>query len=94
MGMTRITTHILDTAKGRPAAGMLVHLERRDSPGEWRLLVSTRTDGNGRCDQLQPEGGAALTAGLYRLSFDTSGYFARHEIETLYPIIQITFSVR
>jgi 5-hydroxyisourate hydrolase len=94
MGMTRITTHVLDTAKGKPAGGMLVHLERRESPGEWRLLVSTRADGDGRCNKLEPETGGALTAGLYRLSFDTAGYFARQEIETLYPIIQITFSVR
>jgi 5-hydroxyisourate hydrolase len=91
--MTRITTHVLDTARGGPAKGMLVHLERRESPGEWRLLVSARTDGNGRCSELQPESGD-LTAGLYRLSFDTSGYFAAQEVETLYPIVQVTFSVR
>jgi 5-hydroxyisourate hydrolase len=92
--MTRITTHVLDTGRGKPAGNMLVHLERRESPGEWRLLLSARTDGDGRCNKLESEAGNGWAAGLYRLSFDTAGYFARHEIETLYPIVQITFSVR
>jgi len=94
MAITRITTHVLDVARGKPAGNMLVHLERRESPGEWRLLASARTDGDGRCNKLEPENGADLLAGLYRISFDTAGYFARLEIATLYPIVQVTFSVR
>jgi 5-hydroxyisourate hydrolase len=93
VGIMRITTHVLDTTKGGPAKGMLVHLERRESPGEWRLLASGLTDPDGRCSRLQPESGA-VTAGLYRLSFDTAGYFAAQGVETLYPIVQVTFSVR
>ncbi|MGD0957974.1 MAG: hydroxyisourate hydrolase [Candidatus Acidiferrales bacterium] len=91
--MKRISTHVLDTARGVPARGVVVHLERQDAPGNWRLLASGRTDDDGRCSQLLPEN-AALTAGLYRLGFDTAGYYAAQGVEGLYPIVQITFAVR
>ncbi len=91
--MNRISTHVLDTAKGTPASGVPVRLDRRDSTGEWSSLGSGQTDQEGRCGQLLPEG-ATLHEGLYRVAFDTAGYFAASNQEGLYPVVEITFRVR
>ena len=60
--MKRISTHILDLALGKPAGDVAVRLERHE-PSGWRLLASQRTDRDGRCSQLLPEG-EDLSAGL------------------------------
>jgi 5-hydroxyisourate hydrolase len=91
--MERISTHVLDIAQGKPANDMPVRLERRESAGEWTLLNSSHTDGDGRCSQLLPEN-EVLRAGLYRLAFDTASYHLAQNAEGLYPIVQITFLVR
>jgi 5-hydroxyisourate hydrolase len=91
--MNSISTHILDIARGVPAKNVPVQLERQETPGNWRPLVSGRTDRDGRCSDLLPEG-AALLAGLYRLTFDTASYYAAEKIEGLYPVVQVTFAVR
>jgi 5-hydroxyisourate hydrolase len=90
--MNRISTHILDLGLGKPAAGVAVSLEIQDSAAHWRQISCTQTDQDGRCGQLLSE--ANLTAGTYRLHFDTGAYFAAHNIETLYPFVEITFRVR
>lgn len=89
----RISTHVIDIAIGRPAKDMAVRLERSDSAGNWELLSSCRTDQDGRCSQLLPES-EALTAGTYRLCFDTENYFAAHKLQGLYPEVDIVFNVR
>lgn len=91
--MIRISTHILDIAQGRPAWDVPVRLERRDASGIWRLLGAARTDQDGRCTQLLPEK-EALTPGHYRLGFETATYFAARKLDGLYPLIEITFTVR
>jgi 5-hydroxyisourate hydrolase len=91
--MNRVSTHILDTTRGKPANGVLVRLERRASGGEWVVLGSSSTDGEGRCPQLLPEG-EALRAGLYRLAFDTESYYFVQKTEGFYPVVEITFQVK
>lgn len=90
--MKRISTHILDLARGKPASGVAVQLEMQESTGTWRLLNSASTDHDGRCAQLLASD--ELEPGLYRLRFATDAYFAALRVETLYPSIQITFQVR
>jgi len=90
--MKRISTHVLDTAQGQPARGVAVRLERREISGDWVPLSSARTDADGRCAQLLPEGDP-LRAGLYRLSFDTASYHHAQKVEGLYPVVEITFQV-
>jgi 5-hydroxyisourate hydrolase len=68
--MGRLTTHVLDTARGRPAAGVAIELVRA---GE--TLVRARTNEDGRTDAPLLEGGA-LAVGEYELLFDLGGYFA------------------
>ena len=91
--MKRISTHILDLARGKPAPDVTVRLERQEDSGGWHLLASTSTDHDGRCGQLLPET-EDLSEGLYRLAFDTASYYASQKTETLYPVIEITFRVR
>jgi len=91
-GMSRISTHILDLARGRPAAGIAVQLEIEDASGNWRTLHSMHTDDDGRCAHLLAN--AELSPGVYRLRFETGGYFAKQNLESLYPFVEVTFRVR
>jgi 5-hydroxyisourate hydrolase len=91
--MSRISTHVLDTAKGTPAPGVPVRLEFQDSYGKWSLLGSAKTDQDGRCAQLLPEN-KTLAEGVYRLAFDTASYFAACGVDGLYPAVEILFRIR
>ena len=89
--MSPITTHILDLAHGRPAAGVTVELEARTND-EWQRVGRSATDLDGRVrDLMAPE---ALRAGIYRLTFDTEAYWRQHGVETFYPLVTVTFTVR
>ena len=69
--MSGLTTHILDTAAGRPAAGVVVRVSAHRG-GEVVLLGETRTDADGRARLVE---GADLVAGGYRLAFAVADYF-------------------
>jgi 5-hydroxyisourate hydrolase len=71
----RLTTHVLDTAGGRPAAGMSIALWRLDAEGGRVLLKEVRTNNDGRTDQPMLDEGE-LTAGMYELVFSVGEYFA------------------
>ncbi len=76
--MGRLTTHVLDTAGGLPAAGMSVRLYR---VGESRQeLVATETNDDGRCDAPLLDG-AAMQAGTYELEFEAGAYFAARGVD-------------
>ena len=72
---------------------MPVRLETREEAGNWALLLSAHTDQDGRCAQLLPDE-SVLSAGLFRLAFDTESYFSAAKITALYPLIEVTFQVR
>ncbi len=91
--MKHISTHILDMVQGSPAQDVPVRLEKQNAPGDWRLLISVRTDREGRCAQLLPEG-EELSAGVYRLIFDTRSYYAAQNVDTMYPVVEVTFQAR
>ena len=80
---------MLDTALGRPAAGVAVSLERRDD-ATWVRVGGGETDGDGRVRSLLPDDLTA-PAGTYRLVFDTGAYFRRLGVETFYPSVAVTF---
>ena len=89
--MRGITTHVLDTARGRPAAGVPVRLERRIAgPEGWVQIGQAETDADGRATGLMAAA-AALEPGVYRLTFDTRRYFEAHAIRALYPEVVIVF---
>lgn len=88
--MSAITTHVLDTAAGRPARNVAVTLEQLDAADAWRLIAEGRTDDNGRIgDLLAPE--RPFEAGTYRLRFDVGAYFAAQDRDTFYPYAEIVF---
>lgn len=89
--MSGITTHILDTALGQPAAGVSVTLSRQVDDGDWEQLGSGRSNADGRVTNLLP--GAAPGTGSYRLSFEVAEYFQASGRATFYPIVVIVFSV-
>jgi 5-hydroxyisourate hydrolase len=86
--MIRITTHVLDTSVGRPAAGMAVRLERSDSRAP---LATAATDGDGRVREWLADG---VAAGRYRLVFETGAWFRAAGKEALYPEVVIEFEAR
>jgi 5-hydroxyisourate hydrolase len=88
--MSAITTHVLDTSRGRPAAGLRVELQMR-SGADWELIGVGVTDANGRCATLMDEG--KLQAGGYRLLFDVGTYFKMQQTETFYSEIPIVFEI-
>jgi 5-hydroxyisourate hydrolase len=70
--MGRITTHVLDTAAGRPAAGLKVILSRLDRTAE--AVTEAVTNADGRCDKPLLEG-AAFAPGRYEIVFHVGDYF-------------------
>jgi 5-hydroxyisourate hydrolase len=87
--MSAVTTHVLDASRGTPAAGITVRLEQIDGAG-WTAIAEATTDADGRIRDLGPD---RLTAGDYRLTFETSAYFADRGVETFYPQVQIAFRI-
>jgi len=78
-----ITTHVLDTAQGRPASGVPVRLEVRELSG-WTLVGEGQTDADGRLKTLVK---GKLAAGTYRLTFDTRSR------STFFPEVAILFEI-
>jgi 5-hydroxyisourate hydrolase len=87
-----ITTHVLDTARGRPAAGVRVTLERAEL-GAWSIVGAGATDADGRLRTLVPDG-APGAAGTYRIRFDTGAYFEATGQSGFYPYVEVIFEVR
>ena len=84
--MSIVTTHVLDSALGRPAPGVGVRLESADGAE----IATGRTDADGRIGDLGPD---ALAAGTYRLVFDTGGYFAVTGQPVFYPEVVVAFAI-
>ena len=90
--MSGITTHVLDTARGRPAAGVPVTLEVKLDDG-WRVVGRGATDADGRSRDLLP-GDYQLTEGDYRLTFDAGAYLSASGAEGFYTEVVVSFVVR
>ena len=90
--MSRITTHVLDTSTGKPAAGVQVLLETRGTDMRWAEVSCSTTDADGRCrDLLGPN--VKLEARDYRLRFFVKPYFAARNIATFYPQVDVAFTI-
>jgi 5-hydroxyisourate hydrolase len=88
--MTTISTHVLDTARGRPAVGVRVALEARAGDG-WQRVGGGVTDRDGRVPDLTA--GGALAAGVHRLTFATGDWFAAAGTAGFYPQVGVEFLV-
>ena len=90
--MAAITTHVLDTSRGCPAAGVRVALEQVNVDEQWRIVGDGVTDGNGRLNTLLPAS-TDLAPGVYRLLFDTRAYFQEHGVRAFFPHVIVTFEI-
>ena len=84
-----ISTHVLDTARGHPAAGVPVVLEHDGGDG-WEELARAVTDSDGRVRELLA---GDLHDGRYRLTFDTGQYFRTVGDAAFYPEVSVVFTV-
>ena len=87
--MSAITTHVLDTGLGRPAAGVPVRLLRVANDRS-EVLASGRTDDDGRVSALGPD---AVEPGTYRLEFDTATYFSATGQTGFFPEVALIFAL-
>lgn len=92
MPRSPITTHVLDVARGKPAAGIAVMLEIQKN-GTWQPLGQGETDTDGRAANLLPEGHTLVSA-VYRITFDTSAYLAKEKTDGFYPYVPVIFEVK
>ncbi len=88
--MINITSHVLNTAIGKPAEGIVVYLYRLHQAGTWLEISRSITNKDGRIpgfeltdDELMP--------GIYKLMFETGNYFTQQELVSFYPFIEIVF---
>jgi 5-hydroxyisourate hydrolase len=89
--MSAITTHVLDTSRGCPAAGLPVRLEGlRD--GVWESIGSGTTGADGRVRDLM-KAGLTPDPGRYRLTFATGAYFAALGVRGFYPEVSVVFEI-
>jgi len=85
--MSTITTHVLDTALGRPAQGVPVHLHRT---ADSSVVGSGTTDADGRVTAF---GSEQLEPGTYQLRFDVAKYAAESGQEFFFPEVTVTFTI-
>ena len=90
--MSGITTHVLDTARGRPAAGVPITLDFKEEGG-WRVLGWGATDADGRLRDLLPSD-FVLTGGHYRLTFEVGTYLSAAGADGFYTEVVVSFVVR
>ena len=89
--MSQITTHILDTAKGKPAENVSIVLYS-EQDGNWKEIATGRTNCDGRiADLLDKE--VVLASGFYKMKFITKPYFDLSGTATFYPYVEIVFEV-
>ncbi|RFA16130.1 hydroxyisourate hydrolase [Subtercola boreus] len=87
MTRSHVTSHVLDSTLGRPASGVPVLLDR-SADGVWMPVASAITDDDGRATSLGP---ALLSAGTYRVTFDTAAYFEATGQQIFYPSVSVSF---
>lgn len=89
--MSQITTHVLDTAIGKPAEGIDLTLSHLLND-EWVFLGGGTTNPDGRVGDLLADD-IVLEAGRYRVLFVTEQYFARQGVKAFYPYTEVVFDI-
>ena len=83
---SQITTHILDTALGKPAEGVTISLQKSDGTE----IASGKTNADGRISDLLGDG-VALEPGVYKMVFQTGEYYTALDTKTFYPEVTVMF---
>lgn len=89
--MSQITTHILDTIKGKPAAGVTIILYQYQHT-DWVEMARGITNQDGRIPDLLDKK-TELATGIYKMHFETKPYFDQTDTATFYPYIDIVFDI-
>jgi 5-hydroxyisourate hydrolase len=89
--MSQITTHILDTAKGKPVQGAAIVLYAQENNG-WSKIAYGTTNQDGRITDLLAKG-TVVQPGIYKMTFATAAYFNSLSVQTFYPYIEIVFEI-
>lgn len=89
--MSQLTTHILDTTKGKPAQGVTIILFQEQNDN-WKELARGITNSDGRIPDLLKKD-VVLQHGIYKMKFETKDYFDKDRIDTFYPYAEIVFSI-
>ena len=90
--MSQITTHILDTSKGKPVNGVKVYLYKAEKD-DWTQIAWGTTNEDGRVRELLPTDDP-LPRGNYKLKFEIKDYFDKEWIPTFYPFVEIVFEIQ
>ncbi|MEP7228755.1 MAG: hydroxyisourate hydrolase [Ginsengibacter sp.] len=90
--MSNITSHVLDTSKGKPAGGIKIILFKNEDE-EWITIAGGITNVDGRITDLL-EKDVIPAPGIYKLKFETHEYFGKDSVQTFYPFIEIIFEIK
>ena len=89
--MSQITSHILDTTKGKPASGVSILLFHQGN-NNWEEIGKSTTNSDGRVTDLLEED-VIVQAGIYKLKFEVKSYYEQQSIKTFYPYVEIIFEI-
>ncbi|XP_055604506.1 5-hydroxyisourate hydrolase [Uranotaenia lowii] len=92
-----LSTHILDTSRGKPAPNVAISLYRAGidrSVDSWAKLGQGATDNDGRYRGFFESNPAEFTSGVYKLRFQVGQYYQQLKVETLYPYVEIVFEIK
>ncbi|MBS7544083.1 hydroxyisourate hydrolase [Ancylobacter oerskovii] len=92
--MGRLTTHVLDTTRGTPAAGVRIELQR-EAAGGFTTIAEASTNGDGRCD-APLLGSDRMQAGTYQLLFHVGAYFRAalgREASPFLDVVPVRFAI-
>jgi 5-hydroxyisourate hydrolase len=95
--MGHLSTHVLDTAHGCPAAGMKLTLQRIDADGRAQPVKAVTLDADGRCADGPLLDAAAMAVGRWRLSFEVAAYFRARGLDLPEPpfidVVHLDFGI-
>ncbi|MEP1093762.1 MAG: hydroxyisourate hydrolase [Cyclobacteriaceae bacterium] len=90
--MSQITTHVLDTAKGLPAEGIRISLQK-PVDNDWENIASGNTNSDGRVANFLPTD-QVIQPGVYRILFETGAYFEKEGVAGFYPEVPVIFEIK
>lgn len=90
--MSQLTTHILDTTKGKPAQNVTIILYQLQNT-DWKELAKGVTNSDGRIPHFLPTDDT-LPFGTYKMKFETKAYFDSLGVESFYPMVEIIFDIQ
>ena len=89
----QLSSHILDISKGAPASGVSIKLEKYDEKSKlWSFVEEKITDSNGRISDFLASDKSNI--GIYKLTYLTSPYFKKNNLESFYPFIEVVFQIK